>query len=325
MKKTRKTEACFGLPHRSTDAAIKFAICCAMLYVVATLLPVYASANLSRHTAAAAALILKLDGFHPVISGTNISQDTFSVRIIPECTALYAGILFCSFVAAFPATPHRKLAGLALGLPVLHVGNALRIALVFAIGMTKPELFQFAHVYLGQIIMMLFVLTVCLAWLRASQPDAGDRLPLVFFVTRFIAFSSIPFILWLHFNGSYVRLTDHVVCWLFSLFNYYLIIADDHAVYYQTFNLVTFAGLVMTGGYRLWRRKWRVIALVLAIVVGLHVMFRICNVLMTAFGITAAYGLSVIVNVVGQYVLPALLWFLIATGPAQARISQDRQ
>lgn len=306
-----------GAINISNRFAITFGICCITLYAMAGWLPESLfEESLNRHTISIAASFLGLCGYHPVLDGITLSQDGFSVRVITECSVLNMGVLFFSFVVAYPATLRKKLIGLALGIPVLHTGNILRIALVFAIGVKNRLLFEFVHVYVGQVLMVFFVIIVCLTWARATLAVTPPRKPL-FFAIRFVAFSSIPFIAWLVFNREYVRLTDHVVRWLFSLFDEQLIIPYQHVIYYQTFNLVTFTGLVLASRIQMAQRKFLLLAAGLVSIVGMHILFRACNVLMTAFQNETAARLSVQVSLAGQYLVPVLLWLLMLRGEAE--------
>jgi exosortase H (IPTLxxWG-CTERM-specific) len=105
-------------------------------------------------------------GMDPLIQGAHMSLDGFNVKIIGECSALYHIILLCSFVMAYPSSARQKISGLLFGIPVLWAGNIVRIVGVCLAGAKSPDLFVYFHVYFGQIIMILFVLTVSLAWLR---------------------------------------------------------------------------------------------------------------------------------------------------------------
>lgn len=291
---------------------IIFVICCVMLFLASWFLESL-SDLLCRHTAKMAASLLGFCGSQPVLDGATLRQGGFRVVIISECTALYMWILFASFVIAYSTSLRRKMIGLFLGTPVIHVGNILRIAVVFAIGVKNQRLFEFVHVYLGQIIMFLFVMVICLAWAQWARGNL-QKGKLTAYVIRFIAFSSIPFLFWLVFNREYVMQTDHLVRWFFALVSIRLTIPYQHAVYYQTFNLVTFAGLILASRIRMnWRNFWLISAGIISFV-GMHVLIRICNVLVTAFRNETAASLSSLVFIVGEYFLPMLLWLLLVRG-----------
>lgn len=363
-----------------------FVTCSLSLFAFSIWLPESAFEWLNENTAHMSACCLSAFGMHPVLHGRALSQDGFAVSVITECSTLYMGILFFSFVAAYPSALRQKLTGLPLGIAVLHAANILRIAAVFAIGVKSPGLFELVHVYFGQVLMVLFVLAVCLAWLSMGSEPAPRSGDLFAFVIRFIAFSSIPFLLWLALNKEYVKLADHVVSGLFSLFGYRLAMKHQHAVYYQTFNVVTFTGLVLAtriqhlipscaqrgknpirkspaptrlrgdrlcppltkgrerneksvsppcpppclkpagtslekGGFDSrflsictpfgMRRKLQILAVGHAAILGLHILFRVCNVLIAVFHYELAERIGAGITICGQYILPVALWLLM--------------
>jgi exosortase H (IPTLxxWG-CTERM-specific) len=273
------------------------------------LLPDSALAPLCRHTAAMTARLLALSGLAPSVTATVVTRAGFSVDIVPECTFLGPAILFCAFVLTAPVPTRRRIAGLLAGLPLLHLLNLLRIAAVFAIGLQWQGLFDAFHVYLGQVFMILAVLALSLGWLRQAgyeRPHGG-----VPFLLRAL-FCTIPlFLIWLRFNGTYVRLDDVIVRGLFTLFGYRLIIPYEHTLYYQTFNLVTFAALVLASRRSSLPGKLVVLTIGTLVLMTGHLIMRVCNVFMTGFGMEAALRPATFIAAVGQYLLPVLLWLLL--------------
>lgn len=309
-------------PETSTTFFAAFCLCSIALFSAASLAPETLFNPLSRHTALMAAAILELCGFqpatHPLSNGTALGQGAFTVGVITECTALYLWILFGSFVAAYPVQLRLKLPGLVLGASLLHAGNVLRVAAVFAVGVKYPPYFEAVHALLGQVLMVLLVIAVCLAWTRMVSTDAGSSPSAAAFLLRLSAVSALPFLFWLRFNVAYVRLTDRLVRSLFSPFGVHLEISYQHLVYFQTFNLVTFSGLVLATRRELVRRKLWTVAAGFAVIVGAHLLFRICNVLCTGFGVQAASPLSNTVSILGQYLLPLIFWLLLLSGDKSA-------
>lgn len=296
----------------------RFGLSCAALYATAAALPDSAFEPLNRHTAHMAARLLALSRFQPVLAGTAMSRDGSAVQVIPECTVLPMAILFFSFVVAAPGTARRKAVGMLAGIGALHAINIVRIALVFVLGVFSRPLFESAHVYLGQTVMVLAVVAACMAWLRMSSPGA-PRGGIAVFAIRFVAGSAIPFLFWLAFSKPYVRTADHAVRWLFALRDVHLRIPYRHAIYYQTFNLVTLVGLFFADRGRWDSRKARLFASGLAMIVGLHLAFRVCdvligNVLITAFHGEAAFRVSTGISVIGQYLVPVIFWMALGNG-----------
>lgn len=294
-----------------TISSLRFLIICTLAFVLANWLPDSVFAPLNRATAFFTGECLSRFGKSAVVSGDTISLNNFRVRIVTECTSLYSIILFCAFLLAVPASLKARLAGLAAGVLFLGVVNTLRIAVVTVVGARRPALFEICHVYLGQVVMAGMVIAACLAWLFMIQPRS-PRLQSLAFLIRFGVCCTILFLVWFVFNVAYVKLIDdHVLRRLFSLKNIQLEIPYQHMIYYQTFNIVAFIGLVMAGGAGLLRRKFRLAATGLALIVGLHILFRFGNVLMTAYGMESARRISDVIYILGQYMIPVLFWIML--------------
>lgn len=112
-----------------------------------------------------------------VIHYANIIQNKmsgFGVAIQPGCNAVEACIILIAAILAFPAPWRHKLRGIALGILAVQGFNILRIISLFYLGQWRTDVFEFAHLYLWQALIMLDVLVVWLLWVRAI-PSAGDR------------------------------------------------------------------------------------------------------------------------------------------------------
>jgi exosortase H (IPTLxxWG-CTERM-specific) len=290
---------------------LTFVSCSLSLFAFSIWLPESAFYWLNQNTAHTVAYLLNIFGTHPLLSGVTLSRNGFAVSVITECSTLYMAILFFSFVVAYPAALRHKLIGLPLGIAVLHAGNVLRIATIFSIGVTSRSSFEFVHVYLGQVLMVLFVLTVCLAWLNIQSDPSTRKHELFAFLVRFLAFTSIPFLLWLPLNREYVKFTDQVVMGLFSLFVHRFAMKYQHAFYYQTFNVVTFTGLILATRIKPLGRKLRMLAVGHVAIFALHILFRVCNVQIAYFHNEPAERIGAGITVCGQYILPVSLWLLM--------------
>ncbi|MES2933471.1 MAG: exosortase H [Pseudomonadota bacterium] len=94
-------------------------------------------------------------------------QNGFAVSIQPGCNAIEACIVLIAAMLAFSAPWRHKLKGLVLGIIAVQVVNIARIISLFYIGQWRMDIFDFAHLYLWQALIMLDVLVVFLIWLRA--------------------------------------------------------------------------------------------------------------------------------------------------------------
>ena len=294
----------------SPGSLLSFFICALGLFALSIWLPESAFDWLNENTARMAAYCLSLAGMQPVLHGRTLSLDGFAIVVWTECSTLYMGILFFSFVAACPAALRQKLIGLPLGISVLHAGNILRIATIFAIGANSRSLFEIVHVYFGQILMVLLVLAVSLSWLNMwAEPSTRNRELLTFFI-RFIAFTSIPFLLWLPLNRQYVELAYLAAGALFSLFGYQLLMAPPPEIHYHAFNIVTFTGLVLASRTPPPSRKFAMLAAGHVILFAALIL-RVCCVLILASRNGPADRVGAGIALCTQYILPVLLWLLL--------------
>lgn len=285
-------------------AVFRFGASSALLLGLAVLAPEEALSFLNLHTAAMAARCLEIFGYPIHLSGDVLSRAGFSVRVVTECTALYLVILFLCFTLSFQTTWRMRLAGLAAGIPALHAATILRITALFAVGADFPAAFEAVHVFAGQVISIFLVIAVSLAWARFSSVHSGRQAP-ASFLLRFLVFSSVAFLVWLPLNTGYEAAIDKAVSVLFSVFGYTLTIPRTHSVYFQTFSIVTLLGVVLAEQTAAVRRITVFIS-GCTMLIALHVLFRACNVLMTAFESGAAALVSLGAVIAAQYLAPFL-------------------
>lgn len=101
----------------------------------------------------------------------------FAVSIEAGCNGVEAGIVLVAAMLAFPAPWLKKLVGVAAGLLTVQALNLIRIISLFYIGQWSTRIFEWAHLYVWQALIMLDVLIVFLLWLswvskRESFPTA---------------------------------------------------------------------------------------------------------------------------------------------------------
>jgi exosortase H (IPTLxxWG-CTERM-specific) len=73
---------------------------------------------------------------------------------------------------AFPAGWKHKLIGLGAGFVAIQALNVLRVISLFYLGQWNMDVFNFAHTYLWQALIMLDVLAVWLIWMRELAPKS---------------------------------------------------------------------------------------------------------------------------------------------------------
>ena len=96
----------------------------------------------------------------------------FGVSIEPGCNGIEACIVLFAAVMAFPSSWRHKLIGLALGFLAVQGLNVVRVISLFYLGQWNTQVFNFAHEYPWQALIMLDVLIVWLLWIRAGNKAA---------------------------------------------------------------------------------------------------------------------------------------------------------
>lgn len=93
----------------------------------------------------------------------------FGVSIEPGCNGIEACIVLFAAVLAFPSTWRHKLVGLVAGFVAVQALNVVRVISLFYLGQWNTDVFNFAHEFLWQALIMLDVLVVWLLWVRAGS------------------------------------------------------------------------------------------------------------------------------------------------------------
>lgn len=104
----------------------------------------------------------------------------FGVSIEPGCNGIEACIVLFAAVLAFPSSWRHKLVGLLVGFLAVQGLNVVRVISLFYLGQWNTQVFNFAHEYLWQALIMLDVLVVWLLWVRAgskAQESSGPPSP----------------------------------------------------------------------------------------------------------------------------------------------------
>ena len=94
------------------------------------------------------------------------TDNGFAISIEPGCNGVEAMIVLLAAIAAFPAPFIYKLKGLVWGFLAIQAMNLLRIISLFYLGQWSETLFDWAHLYIWQALIMLDALIVFLVWIR---------------------------------------------------------------------------------------------------------------------------------------------------------------
>jgi exosortase H (IPTLxxWG-CTERM-specific) len=104
-----------------------------------------------------------------VISYGRILQSTrngFAISIEAGCNGIEAALVLIAGILAFPASWKHRLLGIVAGLATVEVLNVARVVSLFYLGQWSASVFEWAHLYAWQALIMLDVLAVWLVWIR---------------------------------------------------------------------------------------------------------------------------------------------------------------
>jgi len=101
----------------------------------------------------------------------------FGVSIEAGCNGIEACIVLFAAIMAFPSTWRHKLVGILAGFAAVQALNVVRVISLFYLGQWNTAVFDFAHEFLWQGLIMLDVLVVWLLWVRAGARKARLNAP----------------------------------------------------------------------------------------------------------------------------------------------------
>jgi exosortase H (IPTLxxWG-CTERM-specific) len=97
----------------------------------------------------------------------------FAVSIEAGCNGIEATIVLIAAIFAFPARWQDRIKGLAAGIVAVQGLNIVRVISLFYLGQWNMQVFEWAHLYVWQALIMLDVLVVWLVWVRLLPRDGG--------------------------------------------------------------------------------------------------------------------------------------------------------
>jgi exosortase H (IPTLxxWG-CTERM-specific) len=114
-----------------------------------------------------------------VIAMGRVLQSTsngFAVSVEAGCNGIEAALILIAAMLAFPAPWKHRVIGILAGLVAVQALNVVRVISLFYLGQWNFRVFEWAHLYLWQALIMLDVLIVWLIWIRAL-PRPSDPSP----------------------------------------------------------------------------------------------------------------------------------------------------
>lgn len=116
---------------------------------------------------------------HVVAFGKILQNTTngFAVSVEAGCNGIEAAIVLIAAMLAFPAPWKHRLVGILVGLFAVQLLNIVRVISLFYLGQWNMQVFEWAHLYLWQALIMLDVLVVWLIWIRTLPPSVEVGTP----------------------------------------------------------------------------------------------------------------------------------------------------
>lgn len=113
--------------------------------------------------------IMQTFDFNVLISNDMLhsARTGFAVVIRAGCNGIEAAIILIAAMLAFPhATLKQRFIGISIGFLTVQSLNILRIISLYYLGLWNKTFFEWAHLYVWEVLIMLDVLIVFLIWLR---------------------------------------------------------------------------------------------------------------------------------------------------------------
>lgn len=103
------------------------------------------------------------------------SLNGFSVSIEAGCNGVEASLILVAAILAYPSSWEMKFNGIVFGVLAIQLLNIVRIISLFYLGQWDMQWFEWMHLYIWQILIILDALIVFIIWLRVvNAPDTKE-------------------------------------------------------------------------------------------------------------------------------------------------------
>jgi exosortase H (IPTLxxWG-CTERM-specific) len=99
----------------------------------------------------------------------------FAIAIEAGCNGVEAALVLVAAILAWSATWRQRLIGIAAGLTAIQALNVVRVISLFYLGQWREDVFQWAHLYVWQMLIMLDAMIVWLLWHNWIRRDATPK------------------------------------------------------------------------------------------------------------------------------------------------------
>jgi exosortase H (IPTLxxWG-CTERM-specific) len=116
---------------------------------------------------------------HDVVASGNVirsGSNGFAVSIEAGCNGVEATLVLLAAILAYPAPWGYRFIGLGIGVVAVQALNVVRVISLFYLGQWNFTVFEWAHLYVWQALIMLDVLIVWLVWVRRVPAMDDDPL-----------------------------------------------------------------------------------------------------------------------------------------------------
>lgn len=120
--------------------------------------------------------IIRSLGKAVIVTGDTIHDPTAhnGIRIDNGCSGIEAAVLLGSAILAFPVNGFSRLAGVFFGISVILITNVLRVISLFYLLQYSRELFDWAHLFLWDVLIIIDGMLVFFVWARWARARAHD-------------------------------------------------------------------------------------------------------------------------------------------------------
>ncbi len=101
------------------------------------------------------------------------ASNGFAVSIEAGCNGVEATLVLLAAILAYPAPWRYKVLGFIIGVVAVQALNVVRVISLFYLGQWSFQVFEWAHLYVWQVLIMLDVMIVWLVWVRRVPATPG--------------------------------------------------------------------------------------------------------------------------------------------------------
>jgi exosortase H (IPTLxxWG-CTERM-specific) len=120
-------------------------------------------------------LVMNLFGAGSSVAGTILSTPNYSINVVDGCNGIYATAILISGILAYPSKMKDKLWGVLFGTMAIFVLNLGRVISLFYLGQHYPDIFNEAHVYVWQPIIIVWAIFIWDFWSRKVKNQVETK------------------------------------------------------------------------------------------------------------------------------------------------------